>query len=108
MFMGTICAMMSAGMPYRPASHPDTWYLAGESTTELERLGHNDTRTLLELHKPLATLTRPDVALVTGPVLELLSLSPSNFDRLQIDFLVEDFLVRVVVAEQFRFCRGHV
>jgi hypothetical protein len=73
-------------MPYRPASH-----LVG--TTELECLGHKNTRTLLELHKPLATLTCPDVALVTVLVLGLLSLDPSNFDQLQImaglDFLTQ-------------------
>jgi hypothetical protein len=93
-------------------SIPPSWYLPGDSTTELERLGHKDTRALLELHKPLATLARPDVTLVTVLVLELLSLGLSNFDWLQIadelDFLVEDFLVRVVAVEQFRFCRGHV
>ena len=93
-------------------SIPPSWYLAGDSTTELEHLGHKDMHTLLELHKPLATLTHPDVALVTMLILELLSLGPSDFDWLQIvaelDFLVEDFLVWAVAVEQFRFCHGDV
>ena len=41
-------------------SIPSSWYLAGNSTTELERLGHKDTHTLLKLYKPLATLAHPD------------------------------------------------
>ena len=40
-------------------------------------------------------------------ILKFLSLGPSNFDRLQfvdeLDFLIEDFLVRVVAVEQLRF-----
>ena len=80
--------------------------LASDELTKLERLRNKDTRSLLELHKPLAALACPDVALVTMLVLELLGVGLSGFEGLEVvqnlDLLVEDLLLRVVPAEQLR------
>lgn len=89
------------------SSIPASRELTTDNAVELERLGNENARTLLELNKPLATLTSPNVALVAVLILELLRLDLRSFEGLEVvdklDLLVEDFLVGVVAAEQLRF-----
>ena len=81
---------------------------AGEDLTTNETAAANDLRdenecTLLEFHAPLITFSGPDVTLVAVLVLVLLCLGVCGFERLQVvdelDFLVEDLLLRIVATE---------
>jgi hypothetical protein len=98
--------MISAGIPYRPAS-PPSGDLTHNSMTKFESLGDEDAGTFLELDKPLTGFTSPDIAPIAMFVFEFLRFSFSDLDGLQIvnefDFLVEGLFVRVVAAEQLRF-----
>ena len=81
--------------------------LTGDSTRELERLRDVDTRSLLELHEPLATLDSPDVEVVNMLQLELVSLFLSSLEGLKIvrelDLLVEGLLVGIISSEVLWF-----
>lgn len=89
------------------ASVPSGRDLSSNKTAELCCLGNEDSSTLLELDKPLATFASPDVTLVSVLVLVLLSLYVRNLKRFEVvnelDLLMEDLLFRVVSSEEFGF-----
>jgi hypothetical protein len=82
---------------------PSSWYLASDSTAELESLGNENTDAFLELDEPLAALASPDVTFFAMFVFEFRGFGFGYFNWLQImnelDFLIEEFLARVVATE---------
>ena len=87
---------------------PSGGNLPSNRATECKRLRDENASALLELDKPLATLTRPDIAVIAVLVLKFRRLGLGNFDGLEImdefNFLVEYLLLGVVPAEELRFC----
>ena len=89
------------------SSVPSSRQLTGNDSVEFDRLRNENSRSFLEFDKPLARLLSPDVALFTLFPLESLSVLLRDLESFKVvgelDFLVEDLLVRVVAVEEIRF-----
>ena len=83
--------------------------LSSHKAAEPSGLGDENVSALLELDKPLATFTGPDIASIAVLVLVLQRLNLGGLEGLEVvdelNLLVEDLLLRVVAAEQLRLCR---
>jgi len=88
---------------------PSSGDLTSDESVESDRLGNQDPRSLLELGHPFTRLLRPDVDVVALLALESGGVLSRDLNGLQIvvelDFLVEGLLLRVVAVEQLRFWR---
>jgi hypothetical protein len=86
-----------------PLSVPSLWQLPSNGPVKLDGLWHKYPRSLFELGKPFSTLLCPNIALVPLFSLESHSVLRGDFEGFEIvvelDFLVEDFLVWVVSLE---------
>jgi len=82
---------------------PSSWNLASDSTSELECLRDEYDSAFLELRKPVAAFTSPNVALVAMLHLVLLCFTVGHLDGFEVvdklNLLVEDLLVRIVATE---------